>query len=1321
MGNISKNLEGDHALGDDGGSWKDSNLTRLPGGLSGNSSCFIEGEGGLDISLEGCIANKNKKLDYEKERAILKCTQKEGDVSQTTSADSAIDKDEDQLQSLPPIGEMLRVISKITQLLVDFGQTWGRSGVSSPSKNFIGEDPARDVANDMTGEFHQRTKTAQDYFNEDKDDFLRGKNNYFSEVAMMAKGPNFNTENGCMFPTNCFVVDSGCSDHMSNAPKVCFSSYQRIDSRINTADSGKRIKCVGVGTMNIIVRDTEGKTLQVKLERVLHVPGLTANLLSVSAISSTGTNGLFTNKNGAVLIFGHRRVAAPQDEYGLYRLPVSLTQCDAPCKVAFYSNSNEDKTLKQALGIHRALGHKSLKEIKRLLTLSGMVRITEKAKQSVLQLQELPCNDCLTGKAVTTSLPKVGTHERSKKPGEIVHSDSCGPFQEQRGGRRYLQSFIDDHSRYTVVYKNATLTMRETLQNIEEYDKQLFNRTGKHIGVFRADNGSEFDNHEVRAYCRANGIRMQFCIPYKHGQNGVAERFFRTITEAGVTQLSQSGLPARFLFDACVHFNYVRNITPAAGADVSPHERFYGVRPPMIRLLPFGCQINPTIPPSLREKHTYRTEMAILLGYAAKSKGGYLVYRPTTKQVVVRDDVSPMVDVFPGIDEEESDMHDLDLLSFDDVYYGSKEMVEEEQAHDEIVKEDGPMVASNDDEMDVDVAVSQPDDSDGLSNPPDDDDEDDDMEDVTDESAKSWHERHVPSEFALIANGQCEEKIREWALAASAIPDDNPTWGEAMSSPNRVDWKNAVVQELQAHLDNHSFDVVSLPEGQKTIASRWVLTIKRNADGKLLKYKGRMVAKGFQTKYGVHYFETFAPTISSTAARMVIAVAVQMNFRMIQMDVKTAFLIPRLPEELGKHYMRMPEGFEDAYKTIYPNKELPKNAVLDLKSVIYGLKPAARFWNNDLSATLIGLGLKQSEFEPCLFVKMDKSNDKPIGMVAVYVDDLIVSGSSGEVERIRKALTATYPMKDLGFPSTWTGVQVHVGVDGALHMHQGGYVEQILQKFGFQESSPEASPTTAVALDTSTPTTDEEKAEMVDIPFRNALGCLLWLTTNTRPDIAFAVHQVARRAADPSPEAWRAIKRILRYLKGTPNLGITFRRSNNSKSKEERDVMICLSDTDWAGDTTRHTTASSQVYLWGAIIAQKIKQLKNIALSSMEAELMGYSETGKLGIYILHLAEEMGIDNIINKPIPLYGDNDAARLAVIREGRTSKTRHIEVRHYWIREKVQKGIFRMERVSTEDNSADIGTKPLGPKRFIKLVKMVVTDLPGGTKNFKNKKT
>ena len=236
---------------------------------------------------------------------------------------------------------------------------------------------------------------------------------------------------------------------------------------------------------------------------------------------------------------------------------------------------------------------------------------------------------------------------------------------------------------------------------------------------------------------------------------------------------------------------------------------------------------------------------------------------------------------------------------------------------------------------------------------------------------------------------------------------------------------------------------------------------------------------------------------------------------------------------------------------------------------------------------------------------------------------------------------------------------------------------------------------------------------MEELPFRNVLGCLLWLTTNTRPDIAFAVHQVARRTADPSLAAWKAIKRILRYLKGTPTLGVTFRRSD----AEDEDSIVCYSDTDWAGTSTRHTTASSQVYLWGSIIGNKITQLKNIAQSSMEAELMGYSETAKLGLYIINLAKEMGISHLVKLPIPLYGDNDAARLAVLRKGRTSRTRHIDIRHFWVQEKVNEGIFKMMRVDTTDNPADIGTKPLSPKTFIHLVRMVIQELPNAGKKKK----
>ena len=1131
----------------------------------------------------------------------------------------------------------------------------------------------------------------------------RSHQNHFAMMAAKRRSKNGKGEE----PTY-FVVDSGCSDHMSNASMECFATYSRVDTPITTAEAGGRLRCAGVGSMMLNMTTTTGSVVTIMLDKVLHVPSLTENLLSVSSLSALDGNGLVTNRHGATIFAGDLHFDAPRNQQGLYELPVRIVRRSQARGTALRAVMNKDQQLTKALDVHRALGHLSLKEIKRLITLSTMISVSERDKQAIMQLQVLPCGDCIAGKAVTTSVPSQGTKERSKLPGDLVHCDSCGPFKEQRLGVRYLQAFIDDCSRHVTLFKNTTLTMSETLDNMRAYDTVMYNTTGRHIRVFRADNGSEFDNTAMKRFCQEKGIRMQFCIPYKHGQNGVAERCFRTVTEAGVTQLLQSKLPYRFLFDACAHFNFSRNRMPSSGNGVSPHELLFGERPPAIRFLPFGCCVRPTIPPSLREKHTSRTESAILVGYAPQSKGGYWIYRPATQKVVMRDDLNPSINEFPGIDNETDAREDLDAFSFDDVYHHDGDDSQEESQND---KHDHHEAVAEEEKENQD-------DDDMLA---DDIQDDDDMEDVTEEEGKAWHSSHVPSKFAMIAKIGEAADARFWATAlmADVVPEDNPTWAQASRSPDRDKWLEAVAQEVQAHIDNHSFEIVVPPKGAKTIDSRWVFKIKRDADGKIQKYKARMVAKGFQTKEGVHYHETFAPTISSVGAKLVFAVATRLGFHMIQMDVKTAFLIPRLPKNLGKHFMRIPGGFREAFKKLYPDVSVPEGAALDLQSVIYGLKPAAHFWNNDITDTLVKEGLIQSEMEPCLFVKVG-ADGHPICLVALYVDDLIIAGHVKEVDKVRKSLSKAYPMKDLGFPSTWTGIQVHQGQAGTLHLHQGGYIEQVLTKFGFQDSKPEASPTTSVGLDTITPSTEKEKKEMQEVPFRNALGCLLWLATNARPDIAYAVHQVARRAADPTMEAWTAIKRIFRYLKGTPTLGVTFRRSG-SKSTSNDDVLTCYSDTDWAGESSRYTTASSQVYIWGALIANKVKLLKNIALSSMEAELMGYSETGKLGLYIINLLREMHMDHLIHQPVPVYGDNDAARLAVLRQGRTSRTRHIEVRHFWVREKVNEGIFRMERVATEDNPADIGTKPLSAKRFTQLVKKVIKELPAGAKKFKGKKS
>ena len=223
------------------------------------------------------------------------------------------------------------------------------------------------------------------------------------------------------------------------------------------------------------------------------------------------------------------------------------------------------------------------------------------------------------------------------------------------------------------------------------------------------------------------------------------------------------------------------------------------------------------------------------------------------------------------------------------------------------------------------------------------------------------------------------------------------------------------------------------------------------------------------------------------------------------------------------------------------------------------------------------------------------------------------------------------------------------------------------------------------------------------VPYREAVGCLLWLSTSTRPDITFAVHQVARCVSNPTPAAWTAVKRIFRYLQGSKDHGLLFKCSP--------DVQLNgFSDTDWAGDSTRRTTSSSLVCIGFTPVAWKVSLLKNIALSSMEGELMGYSETGKLSLFVIKLADGMGLskDYVSKSSFDLCGYNTAALQALLRSRPTPRSRHVEVRHFWVRQHVENGTFNLSYVSSSDNVADIGTKPLPPQRFVELRNKIVSN-------------
>ena len=204
--------------------------------------------------------------------------------------------------------------------------------------------------------------------------------------------------------------------------------------------------------------------------------------------------------------------------------------------------------------------------------------------------------------------------------------------------------------------------------------------------------------------------------------------------------------------------------------------------------------------------------------------------------------------------------------------------------------------------------------------------------------------------------------------------------------------------------ENDVWDLVKLPEGRKATGSKWVFKTKHDAEGNIERYKARLVAQGYNQKYGIDYDETFCPVVRFESIRTIIALAAILNLKLRQLDITTAFLNGWLKEDI---YMKQPKGFEIGGK---------ENLVCKLKRSIYGLKQSSRCWNEELDKFMKESGFKQSASDPCICIL----NSDELLLVAVYVDDIIVAGSSevlmqrfidkiGERFKIRYGKSASFP------------------------------------------------------------------------------------------------------------------------------------------------------------------------------------------------------------------------------------------------------------------------------------------------------------------------
>lgn len=489
------------------------------------------------------------------------------------------------------------------------------------------------------------------------------------------------------------------------------------------------------------------------------------------------------------------------------------------------------------------------------------------------------------------------------------------------------------------------------------------------------------------------------------------------------------------------------------------------------------------------------------------------------------------------------------------------------------------------------------------------------------------------------------------------------SYEEATSGNEKNKWTTAMKEELESLHANNTWELVPWT-GQRLVDCRWTFKLKLDATGNVNRYKARLVARGFSQTHGVDYTETFSPVIRMESVRTILALAAERGLKIQQFDVKTAFLHGDLKEKI---YMKQPLGFED-----------DSGMVCLLKKSLYGLKQSPRRWNEKFVTSLKELGLQQSKADPCVFI-----GEKEYIILGFYVDDgLVVSDSDLELERVMSGLREKFEMSEVKF-GLFLGMEIHKDTHG-ITLGQQRYAERVLESYRMDTAHPVSTPT-------SINNHSDLSLKNTKFPYREAVGSLMYLAVMTRPDLSFAVGAASRHLENPTEDDVCRVKQILRYLKGTTTLKLRFL----AKPTEIR--LLAYSDSDYAGDVdTRRSTSGYVFLLGGACISWRSERQRVVATSTTEAEYIAAAEAVKELLWIERLLKEL----ISAHPIPtLFVDNRSAIKLVENQVLHRRTKHIDVRYHFIREKFNENCFELESVSTREQAADILTKGLEKSLFI----------------------
>ncbi|CAI5474552.1 unnamed protein product [Closterium sp. Yama58-4] len=514
------------------------------------------------------------------------------------------------------------------------------------------------------------------------------------------------------------------------------------------------------------------------------------------------------------------------------------------------------------------------------------------------------------------------------------------------------------------------------------------------------------------------------------------------------------------------------------------------------------------------------------------------------------------------------------------------------------------------------------------------------------------------------------------------------TYAEAMAGPYSSQWQTAMDAEMASWKSTRTYVDEVPPPGANIVSGMWIFRVKR-PPGSPPVFKARYVARGFSQREGVDFFQTFSPTPKMTTLRVLLHIAAHRDYELHSLDFSTAFLQGSLHEEI---WLRRPPGFTGSF---------PPGTQWRLQRPVYGLRQAPREWHDTLRTTLAALGFAPSTADPSLFLRTDTL--LPPFYILVYVDDLVfATADTAGLAYVKSELQRRHTCTDLGELTSYLGLRItRDRARCTITLTQSHMVQQVLQRFRFTYSSPQSTPLPTGHSLSALPS--DESVEP-NGPYPELVGCLMYLMTCTRPDLAYPLSILARYVAPGRhrKEHMDAAKRVLRYLCSTSGMGLVL-------GGRDRVVLTGHSDASWADDQA--TQRSSQGYtfsLGSGSVSWRSTRSSSVLGSSCEAEIYATAMAAQELRWLTYLLTDLG--ERPRSPPVLYVDNKAA-IALCEEHRLEhRTKHIALRYFLARELQQRGQLCIRYVATEANTADVFTKALQPRdhqRFCTLLGLVPT--------------